>query len=215
MKLFVKGVLVFLVTIFLTSFNLNFVTAGTYGEGDYGGGEFNVGVTPSPVPTTTTSITSNSDSSGIPVCTQEEPKGLSTWIYSAVSNSSSSVTIKFTNWQSPVDHFTLEYGTKSGEYKYSVDGISKDSTSFLIEKLNANTSYYFRIRSGNGCAVGSWSNEISALTKSHISLNNLEITESTLEPFVTDEVGSRQDLRCQTYTVKPGDSLWGIAANLL
>lgn len=118
-------------------------------------------------------------------CTATKPSGISSWLYSAVSNNSNSVTLRFTNYQTPIDHFVVEYGTKSGEYKYSVDNISKDSTSYTINKLDSNTTYYFRIRTGNDCATGTWSNEISTKTKGYLTFNNLQTTDTTIET-VTD-----------------------------
>ena len=187
--------------ILITPFN---VLAANYGEGNYGDGDYGIGGTPTPAPVVP--LTESSAST----CSSLTPTGNSPWIYSAVSNSSSSVTLKFVNYQTPIDHFVIEYGTKTGEYKYSVDNIDKNATSYTLTKLNAATTYFFRIRTGNDCATGSWSNEISVKTKGFVTFNNLDITESELAPVTSDNNGS-----CKTYIVKSGDTLWKIASNLL
>ncbi|HTK03811.1 MAG TPA: sialate O-acetylesterase [Alphaproteobacteria bacterium] len=140
-------------------------------------------VSPTPSPSPVSTSTSNSSSSSSPSqCTSSVPIGPSPYLYSASLNGGNSIILHFTNYQSPVDHFVIEYGTKPGEYKYSVDNISKNVNSYVIGKLSPNTTYYFRIRTGNGCAVGSWSNVLSTKTKGFISTNNLTIVNSNLEP---------------------------------
>jgi hypothetical protein len=114
--------------------------------------------------TTSQSNTSNSTASA-PGCNNQEPLGRTTWLYQVIVNSGSQITLKFTNWQTPVDHFTLEYGTKPNQYQYAVDNIGGNGTNtYTVNSLNPNTTYYFRVRTGNGCAVGSWSNEILGRT---------------------------------------------------
>ncbi|EKE05611.1 MAG: hypothetical protein ACD_19C00188G0001 [uncultured bacterium] len=119
-------------------------------------------------------------------CSSQTPTGTAPWLNSAVSNNSNSVNLQFVNYQTPINHFVLEYGTKSGEYKYSVDNIDKNSKEFLVGGLAPNITYYFRIRTGNGCAVGAWSNEMSVKTKSNFLVNNLDIIDSEIKTTPLD-----------------------------
>jgi len=89
----------------------------------------------------------------------------------------------FTEADNPITNYVLEYGTKSGDYPYGVLDMGVNSRSqmtFLVKSLSPNTTYYFKIRGGNGCATGEWSNEISAKTKGFVSFNNLNIISSEL-----------------------------------
>lgn len=155
----------------------NLFAATNYGDGTYGAGVYNVGETPVPISTTDTS------SSGASQCTNTTPQGLTPWLYEANSNNGNSITLRFTNWQSPIDHFSLEYGTGSNKYTFGVNSFgNKDTNSYTVSSLLPNTTYYFRVRAGNGCATGSWSNELSTKTLGTFSTNNLNIVSSNLEP---------------------------------
>ncbi len=166
---------------FLIIFPITVLAATNYGDGTYGGGNYNVGDTP--VPAATSAPTSNSSSVGAPQCTDTTPTGIIPWLYEANAKSGSEITLRFTNWQSPVDHFALEYGTGSNNYQFAAGNIGGNGTnSYTINSLSPNTTYYFRVRAGNGCAAGSWSNELSAKTLGSFSTNNLNITNTTIEP---------------------------------
>lgn len=128
------------------------VFASTYGSGIYGGGLYG-GMTPPPG-------TSPAEAG----CTQSKP-GNAPWLYGAVAQSKTSVLLYFTDSADPIDHYVLEYGKKSGEYLFGASNIGKKGTrTYLVQSLTPNTTYYFRVRGGNGCATGAWSNEMSVKT---------------------------------------------------
>ncbi len=146
-----------------------------------------VTLTPTDAPSASTGSSENSGtSSAMQICGDAVPSGRDSWLFSATANSSTSITINFTNWQSPVDHFALEYGTQTGNYTYGVDNFGDQySTQFTINSLSANTRYFIRIRTGNGCAVGTWSNELSAATLGNITTGNLNIVDTSISPVIT------------------------------
>lgn len=146
------------------------VLAANYGEGSYGEGVYNIGETP------TSTSPPGTSSVGTPPCTDSSPGSTAPWIYSASVFESNSILLKYTDWSTNKTEFVIEYGLESGKYIYSAIGISPTSTSHVIGSLNLNTTYYFRIRAGNGCATGAWSNELSATTRGAISFNKLEVT---------------------------------------
>lgn len=162
------------------------------------------------------SLSSSSSSTSAPSCGDQAPGAKAPWLYGAIAQDSGSVLLYFTEADNPVNKYVLEYGTKSGDYPYGVQdmGINlRGQMTFLVKSLSSNTTYYFRVRGGNGCATGTWSNEISAKTKGIVTFNQLEITQSQLEPQLVTEIPNNAS--CQTYTVKSGDTLWSIAKNLL
>jgi hypothetical protein len=163
------------------------------------------------------SSSNSSSSTSAPSCGDQAPGAKAPWLYGAIAQDSGSVLLYFTQADNPVNKYVLEYGTKSGDYPYGVQDMgvnSRGQMTFLVKSLSPDTTYYFKIRSGNGCATGSWSNEISAKTKGLVSFNQLDITQSELESKPVEETPPTTTT-CQTYTVKSGDGLWSIAENLL
>jgi len=163
------------------------------------------------------SSSSNSSSSSSSTCNDQAPGSKAPWLYGAIAQDSGSVLLYFTEADNPVSKYVLEYGTKSGNYPYGVQDMgvnSRGQMTFLVKSLSPNTTYFFKIRGGNGCAVGNWSNEISATTKGLVTTNNLDFVSSELKP-VTETPPTETNISCQTHTVKSGDTLWSIAKNIL
>jgi hypothetical protein len=192
--------------------------AAAYGECGYGEGKYGTGCT-------ATTGTSDSGSSGdgsstpsAPSCTALAPSS-APWLYGAIAQDGNSILLYFTDASDPVDSYALEFGTESGNYQWGATNIGgKGLRTYLVQSLLPNKTYYFRVRGGNGCATGAWSNEISAKTKGLISFNQFTFTDSELDPAplaTDDEVVQETSSSCQTYTVQSGDSLWGIAVSEL
>lgn len=155
------------------------VIAATYGEGTYGEGLYNQGEEE------VSSQESGSSNSipAPPVCTDTPPGEISPWLFSAIPQSESTILLQFTDAESPVSHYVLEFGTKPGIYPWSAQNIGGNGTeSYLVGSLSPNATYYFRVRGSNGCATGPWSNEISAKTKGLISINEIDIVDSEVVP---------------------------------
>ncbi len=143
--------------------------------------------------THTFNVTKSPDAGGAPGCTTTSPSGPTPWLYEASANNGTSITLRFTNWQTPIDHFALEYGTSPDDYQYAADNVGgQNTTSYTVNFLNPNTTYYFRVRTGNGCATGSWSNKISARTKSLVTSNSLNIVSSEFAPVGKSETNTQR-----------------------
>jgi hypothetical protein len=126
---------------------------------------------------------SNTAVSSSSECTDQKPGDKAPELYAAIAQSANEILVYFTDAQSPYDRYVIEYGTEKGVYTFGSTHIGGVGTrTYTIGSLSANTKYFFRIRAGNGCATGNWSNEISATTKSLFALNNLAIVESELTP---------------------------------
>lgn len=176
---------------------------------------YQIGSSPTPTPDSSSGSSSNAPTA--PSCGNLSPGAKAPWLYGAITQNNSSILLYFTEADDPVDHYALEFGTKSGEYPWGATNIGgKGSRTYLVQSLQPNTTYYFRVRGGNGCATGGWSNEISATTKGLVTFNQLQTTELDLEPATPSKTSSNTANNvCKSYTVKTGDNLWNIASSEL
>ena len=98
---------------------------------------------------------------GAPVCNDVKPGGSPSFV-SAVAGTNS-VTLNWSGAPDPVTYYLITYGTSSGAQTYGNPNVGgKGATSYTVSGLSGGTTYYFRIRAGNGCMPGSYSGEISA-----------------------------------------------------
>jgi hypothetical protein len=118
-------------------------------------------------PTPTSPPTNNSNdnhhstdnsSSPAPICNSGTPT--TPTIQSAVRNTVTTVQLTWTA-VSPVNHYTIAYGTSPGQHSYGVPNTG-NTTSFTIGGLDPNSAYYFVIRAVNDCAPSEASNEVSS-----------------------------------------------------
>lgn len=216
MNRILKQVASLLVVITLVTYLLPQVAfAATYGSGKYGAGKYGVGET---VSTGTSGSDSSSSTStpSAPGCGEVAPSS-APWLYGAIPQSSNSILLYFTDAGDPVDSYALEFGTESGNYQWGATNIGgKGMRTYLVQSLQPNKTYYFRVRGGNGCATGAWSNELSAKTKTTLPFNQLATTSLELvpEPILEEEI-VEEPSACSEYEVQSGDNLWNIALNEL
>jgi hypothetical protein len=103
------------------------------------------------------SSTSNS-SSNPPVCSDEAPKGAPV-LLSVISNGPNSVTLNWSEAPDPVTYYLVAYGTEPGVFTYGNPNVGgKGTTSYTVNNLSGGVTYYFRVRAGNGCTPGPYSN---------------------------------------------------------
>lgn len=80
------------------------------------------------------------------------------WLYQAARKGVGSVDLVWHD-ASPVETWTVAYGTQSGKYLYGITEFGNSaSRSVTINGLPSGT-YYFVVRAQNGCAIGGFSNE--------------------------------------------------------
>lgn len=164
--------------------------------------------------TASSSVTSSSTTS----CERATP-GSAPWLYGAIAQDGKSILLYYTAANDPVDHYSLEYGIEPGKYIFGASNIGgKDGRTYLVQSLQPNTTYYFRVRAGNDCATGEWSNELSAKTRATNTISQLTITQSELVP----QGDNRTTTSNQTAVISPKpefemneESIGGYEVNVL
>ena len=124
--------------------------------------------------TNTTSSSSNSFNSfssngsstpsnaSAPVCTDSKP-GSAPALLSATVTGPNQVTLTWSKAQNPVAYYLVAYGTSSNNPQFGNPNVGgPDTTSYVVNGLSGGTTYYFKVRAGNNCMPGEFSNELSA-----------------------------------------------------
>jgi hypothetical protein len=73
------------------------------------------------------------------------------------------VTLSWNKAGDPVTYYLVTYGESSGAQTYGNPNVGGSATtSYVVGGLSGGKTYYFKVRAGNGCTPGDYSNEASA-----------------------------------------------------
>ncbi|MBI4092106.1 MAG: chitobiase/beta-hexosaminidase C-terminal domain-containing protein [Candidatus Levybacteria bacterium] len=96
-----------------------------------------------------------------PSCDDSKPGSAPT--LTGASAGTNSVTLTWSEASDPVTYYLATYGTSSGAQQFGNPHVGgKGTTSYTVSGLSGGVTYYFKVRAGNGCAPGDYSNELSA-----------------------------------------------------
>lgn len=158
--------------------------------------------------------TSSSSSSGGSVlgsststtCTDSKPAAPTLLVAQALSNS---VLLTWSEGSGPLTYYLVAYGTSPGTPLYGNPNIGgPGTTSYLVEGLSGGTTYYFQVRSGNGCATGDFSGQLQATpTGGFIAEPATGFEEEVLGVDTEEESDSNTEEIVDTELVKQGGVL--------
>lgn len=123
--------------------------------------------TPTPTPS------QNNTSSGggspamptAPLCTALAPSNAPNLFQ--IKTTKTSATLYFAPVNGSISSYFVSYGYQSGDNRFGVEfpyGTSSGVVSYTLQALAPNNTYYVRVRGGNGCMPGMWSNEMKFTT---------------------------------------------------
>jgi hypothetical protein len=123
---------------------------------------------------TTTSTSSNSSSSSggtsVNFCSADSPPSSVPSLFQIDTNLNTA-TLYFVPSGNPVAFYTIAYGTARNPEEFAVridQGYYPGVLAYTVRALAPNTTYYFKIRGGYGCANTTWSQTIKATTGSRV-----------------------------------------------
>lgn len=121
--------------------------------------------TPTPTPTSSSS-SSSSSSTSTPICIDTAPTNNPNLFQ--IDRAGSKATLYFAPVSNNLSYYYIAYGLYPGSEQYGVSfpaGLSTGVGNYTVNDLNPNTTYYFKVRGGNGCAPGGWSNNKESNSK--------------------------------------------------
>ena len=128
-----------------------------------------------------------------PVCTDAKPSS-APQLLSAIATAPNEVTLNWSKASDPVTYYLLAYGTKSGELLYGNPNIGGSSTtSYTVKGLSGGKTYFFKVRAGNNCMPGDYSNELSTFVTG-ISFSGIA------SDFIPGVLGANTDIESPTPT---------------
>lgn len=145
------------------------ILAGNYGEGEYSEGEFNVGSTPTPT------IVPTSTSNNFGPTTAATPPGCNKTVTASapdlfeVKTSKDAMALYFAPPAGEYSSFYVAFSQDPNSWQYGAEygqEVASGVLHFTIGLLSPNTTYYVKLRPGNGCATGNWSNVMKITTAS-------------------------------------------------
>lgn len=119
--------------------------------------------TPKPAPQGQPGNNSSSQpgNSQAPVCGDSKPVSAPK-LLTAYAIGKNKVALVWSRALDPVSYYLVAYGTKPGKPEFGNPNIGgKNTTSFIVSSLSGGQTYYFKVRAGNGCMPGDFSNEMA------------------------------------------------------
>jgi len=95
------------------------------------------------------------------VCSDTKPPGAPTLLQAIAGVNS--VQLIWSEGAEPISYYLVAFGLTSSSITYGNPNIGgAGTTSYTVSNLSGGSTYYFKVRAGNGCMPGDYSNELSA-----------------------------------------------------
>ena len=157
----------FLILVYVLFFPLT-TFANTYGSGNYGDGAYGDSSN-----TSSSAVTSIGNAIAAFFCPNQAPSSAPN-LYE-IDITSTTAKLFFAPAGGPYDSHYISYGLGNNNEGYGVNFSTSQTPGalfFTVQQLTPNSVYTFKVRGGNGCKPGPWSNNLTIETRSGSSNNS-------------------------------------------
>ena len=159
--------------------------ADTYGSGNYGDGAYGAQSSSSNSNPVSSAVSAASNTISAFFCSAQAPSSAPN-LYE-IDVTSTTAKVFFSPAGGPYDQHFISYGQGNNSEGYGID-LSTSQTSgalfYDIEQLSPSTVYTFKVRGGNGCKAGPWSNTLTIQTLSSRSKAIKKFYPTSQAPYV-------------------------------
>lgn len=167
---------------------------------DLGAGFWGDVITPTPIPDGGGSGDGGGGSVLSPTCNDNAP-GSAPTLLSATASGANQITLTWAEASSPVTYYLVSYRTP-GDQQYGNPNIGgAGTTSYTVTNLSGGETYYFKVRAGNGCMPGVFSNELSVSPSGGVIIGSATGFQQNVLGINSEESTSSGDSASITPTV--------------
>lgn len=133
--------------------------------------------------TTTVSETTTTLSPANPPACNDWPPSNAPHLFQ-IDTTAKEATLYFTPVNDYLSYYYIAYGFSEGDERFGVEfpaSLSTGVESYVVGNLSPQTTYYFKVRGGNGCAPGPWSNWLGGRTESETKETSLVVKKAVFQ----------------------------------
>lgn len=91
--------------------------------------------------------------------------GSAPYLLSAIPLGNGRIQLHWSDAVNPATYYLVTFGTKPGQQLYGNPNVGpQGTTTYTVGSLPGGRRFYFKVRAGNGCTPGAYSNEVSAVS---------------------------------------------------
>lgn len=138
--------------------------ASTYGEGSFGEGSYNIGDEIADDENSPAPKSGSSDTSSNERCSAPKPVDVPDLF--EIDPTTTSLVLYFTPVNDHRDRYFVSYSTSESAEEHGFEFANRENgvVAVTVGDLEVNMTYYFKVRAGNDCQPGDWSNVLAATT---------------------------------------------------
>jgi len=173
--------------------------------------------TDTPIPTISVANTPTPTPTQNSGCQDSKPESAPIITSAEISNNNE-VILNWTKANGSVSYYSVAYGTSQDSFEYGASNIgNQDTVSYTVGFLSPKVTYYLKVRAGNGCTPGDFSNTaiVTIVETTPTSAPKSEILGETTQKINTSNTISKDNMiesESKKISTNPNRGLMGFSA---